>query len=125
MAKNKPGFNVEISDIFDDEQEDYVIEKVGERVRQSAEELKEYFKTTDSIEIKRLSEEEAKALCDALDGHDLNVRMYDVAQKQVEREDEKIRCPKCGAVMEALEWRCPECYHEFPEYDFQDDTSEG
>ncbi|KPJ86214.1 MAG: hypothetical protein AMS17_13505 [Spirochaetes bacterium DG_61] len=121
MAQKKPSFNVEISDIFDEEQEEFVIQKVAPCVKRSVEELKEYFKKTDTIEVRRISEEEAKGLCKELEGRDLLVKMYGIKQRQIERESKQIRCPKCGTVLETLEWRCPECYHEFPEYEFVGD----
>jgi hypothetical protein len=121
MAQKKPSFNVEISDIFEDEQEEAVIEKVASYVKQSEEELREYFKTTDTIEIRRISKEEAENLCRELEGRDLSLRMFDVNARKIEREAEQIRCPKCGTVLEVMEWRCPECYYEFPDYEFVGD----
>jgi lipopolysaccharide biosynthesis regulator YciM len=124
MAQKKNTFNVEISDIFDEEQEEFVIQKVLPFLKQSAEELREQFKTTDTVEVRRMSEEEAKKLCSELEGRDLTVKMSDIKKRQTERAAEQIRCPKCGAVLEMLDWRCPECYHEFPEYEFVGDEDE-
>ena len=124
MAQKKNSFGVEISDIFDEEQEDFVIEKVASYVKQNREELKEHFKTTDTIDVRRITEEDAKKLCTELEGKELSVRMYDIQQKKQEKETNQIRCPKCNTVLEDLEWRCPECYYEFPEYDFMGDDDE-
>jgi tRNA(Ile2) C34 agmatinyltransferase TiaS len=124
MAQKKATFNVEISDIFEDGQEDFVIGKVVPFLKESAEELKEHFKTTDTVEVRRISEEEAKRLCSELEGKDLAVRMYTVGERQKERVAEKIRCPKCKAVLDSLDWRCPECYYEFSEYEFRGDEDE-
>ncbi len=124
MAKKKNSFSVEISDIFDDEQEDFVIEKVESYLKQNREELKEHFQKTDTIEVRRIAEEEAKKLCAELEGKELSVKMYEMQQRQQEKEAGQIRCPKCGSVLETLEWRCPECYHEFPEYEFYGDDDE-
>ena len=127
MAQKKNSFCVEISDIFEEEQEDVVIEKVASFVKQNREELKEHFKTTDTIDVRRLTEEDAKKLCTEIEGTELSVKMYDIQQsKQSKQEKEvnQIRCPKCNTVLESLEWRCPECYYEFPEYQFEDDYTE-
>jgi tRNA(Ile2) C34 agmatinyltransferase TiaS len=121
MAQKKNSFSVEISDIYEEEQEDFVIEKVVSFVKQNREELKEHFKTTDTIEVKRIAEEDAQKLCTELEGKDLSVKMYNVDQKKQEKEANQIRCPKCNTVLESLEWRCPECYYEFPEYEYQGD----
>lgn len=121
MAQKKKSYSVEISDILEPEQEDFVIDKIGRFVKQNVEELKEYFKATDTIVVKRMSEEDAKNLCEVLKNRDLSVSMYDVQERQKERESEQIRCPRCGFVLESLEWRCPECYYEFPEYGFEDE----
>jgi tRNA(Ile2) C34 agmatinyltransferase TiaS len=124
MAQKKAMFNVEISDVFEDEQEDLVIEKVVPFLKESADELREHFKTTDTIEVRRISEAEAKTLCSELEGKDLAVRMYSIGERQKERVAEQIRCPKCKAVLDSLDWRCPECYYEFPEYEFTGDEDE-
>jgi len=124
MAQKKSSFCVEISDILDEEQEDFVIEKLASFVKQNREELKEHFMTTDTIDVRRLKEEDAKKLCTELEGKELSVKMYDIQQKSLEKESNQIRCPKCNTVLETLEWRCPECYYEFPEYDFMGDDEE-
>ncbi|GEM_PF-1196870 len=121
MAQKKNSFGVEISDIFDDEQEDFVIAKVASYVKQNNEELKEHFKKTDTIDVRRISKEDAQKLCSELEGTELSVRMYDIQHRQQEKEAEQIRCPKCGTVLETLEWRCSECYYEFPDYEFYGD----
>jgi lipopolysaccharide biosynthesis regulator YciM len=123
MAQKRKSFNVEISDIFEPEQEDFVIDKVVGFMKQNVDELKDYFTTTDTIVVKRISEDDAKNLCEKLKNRDLAVRMYDVQEKKKEREAEKIRCPKCGFVLEFPEWRCPDCYYEFPDFGFEDDTT--
>jgi lipopolysaccharide biosynthesis regulator YciM len=41
-----------------------------------------------------------------------------------EKEADKVRCPSCGFVLEFLDWRCPECYHEFSEYEFFGDDED-
>lgn len=125
MAQKKNSFSVEISDIYDEEQEDFVIEKVVSFVKQDREELKEHFKTTDTIEVKRIAEEDAQKLCKELEGKDLSVKMFSIDQKKQEKEANQIRCPKCNTVLESLEWRCPECYFEFPEYEFQGDDDDA
>jgi lipopolysaccharide biosynthesis regulator YciM len=124
MAQKKNSFCVEISDIFDEEQEDFVIEKVASFVKQNREELKEHFQTTDTIDVRRLTEEDAKKLCAELEGKDLSLKMSDIQQKKQEKEENQIRCPKCKTALETLDWRCPECYYEFPEYEFVGDDDE-
>jgi hypothetical protein len=124
MAQKKNSFGVEISDIYDEEQEDFVIEKVVSLVKQNREELKEHFKTTDTIDVRRISEENAQKLCRELEGRDLSLKMYNLELKKQENVTNEIRCPKCNTVLETLEWRCPECYYEFPEYEFQGDDDE-
>ncbi len=124
MAQKKNSFGVEISDIFDEEQEDFVIEKIASFVKQNREELKEHFKTTDTIEVRRISKEDAQKLCSELEGRDLSVKMFDIQKRQQQKESEQIRCPKCGTILESLEWRCPECYYEFPDYEFYGDEDE-
>jgi rubrerythrin len=123
MAQKRKSFNVEISDIFEPEQEDFVIDKVVGFMKQNIDELKDYFKSTDTIVVKRISEDEAKNLCELLKNRDLALRMYDVQEKKKESEVEKIRCPKCGFVLEFQEWRCPDCYYEFPDFGFEDDAT--
>ncbi len=116
MAERRKSYCVEISDIFDAEQEDFIIEKVRGFLRQSEEELREYFKTTDTIKVKKLSEEEAKKLVEEVKAVDVSVQVYDVDERRRETEAGAVRCPKCGYVLAFPDWRCPECYYEFPDY---------
>ena len=60
MPAKKNVFCVEISDILDPEQEDNVIGIVKSYLNKDEETLKGYFEQTDTIEVKRLSEEEVK-----------------------------------------------------------------
>jgi len=55
---------------------------------------------------------------------DVTVNIYNVQEKKVEEEKPVVKCPKCGYKLEYSEWRCPECYYEFPDYDFQGDEEE-
>ena len=122
MAKKEKQYTVEITDIFEPEQEETVIEKAGKYVRESDEELKEFFKTTDTLIVKKLTESEAKTLVGSLDGAALTVRMYSADRKTKQKETNEIRCPKCGFVLEYPEWRCPECYYEFPDFELEADV---
>ncbi len=124
MPKKQRVFNVEVSDIYEPEQEDFVIEKVKGYIQKDYETLKEYFKSTDTIEVKRLSEEDAKSLSSQLKSIDVTVNIYNVQEKKVEEEKPLVKCPKCGYKLEYPDWRCPECYYEFPDYDFQGDEEE-
>ncbi len=121
MAKKEKYYSVEITDIFEPEQEETVIAKAGKYVRQTDEELAELFKTTDTLVVKKLTKDEAKQLIDELEGADLSMRMYSIGEKSKQKEASVIRCPKCGFVLEYAEWRCPECYYEFPDYDLEAD----
>lgn len=121
MAKREKQYSVEITDIFETEQEETVIAKAGKYVRQTDEELAELFETTDTLVVKKLTEDEAKKLIDALDGMDLTIRMYAADKKSKKQEAGVIKCPKCGFVLEYSEWRCPECYYEFPDFDLEAD----
>ena len=125
MAQKKNNFGVEISDVYEEEQENLVIEKVASFVKQNEEDLKEHFKTTDTLNVKRITEEDAQKLVGELEGKDLSLKVYNIEQKKKEKEENQIRCPKCNTVLETLEWRCPECYYEFPEYEFQGDDDEA
>jgi len=122
--ENKKTLCVEISDIFEAEQEDFVIDNVGERVGKSREDLKEYFSTTDTVVVKRLTREEADELSSRLENLELSVRIYDMDEKSEEKAKGEIRCPKCGCVLEFQDWRCPECYYEFPDFELGDDNEE-
>jgi len=121
MAKREKYYSVEITDIFEPEQEETVIAKAGKYVKQTDEELTEFFKTTDTLVVKKLTEEEAKQLIDELDGMDLSVRMKSTGEKSKQKESSVVKCPKCGFVLEYAEWRCPECYYEFPDYELEAD----
>ncbi len=121
MAKKEKQYSVEITDIFESEQEETVIERAGKYVRQTDEELRELFQTTDTLIVKRLAEDEAKKLVESLDGIDLTVRMYAADEKSKKQETGAVKCPKCGFVLEYPEWRCPECYYEFPDYELEGD----
>jgi len=121
MAKREKYYSVEITDIFEEEQEKTVIAKAGKYVKQTDEELTELFKTTDTLVVKKLTEEEAKQLIDELDGMDLSVRMHSTDEKSKQKESSAIKCPKCGFILEYAEWRCPECYYEFPDYELEAD----
>ncbi|KPJ89818.1 MAG: hypothetical protein AMS17_00395 [Spirochaetes bacterium DG_61] len=120
MAVKKNLYCVEISDILEPEQERFVIEKVKAYVKKKEEDWEEYFETTDTLDIKRLAEGEAKQLASSLEGKDLSVRVYQIGEKAEEMESRKSRCPRCGHVMEFPDWRCPECFYEFPDYEFED-----
>jgi lipopolysaccharide biosynthesis regulator YciM len=119
-------FTVEISEVYDPDQEEFVIEKIKGYMKKEAEELKEYFTETDTIVVKRLSEADAKKLAAGLESVDVKVLVLSGKKaKENEETTEKIRCPKCHATLEFLDWRCPECYYEFPEYDYEDESGDG
>ncbi|MBN2322562.1 MAG: hypothetical protein JXQ30_02410 [Spirochaetes bacterium] len=126
-AKEKDeSFTVEISEVYDPDQEEFVIEKIKGYMKKEAEELKEYFAGTDTIAVKRLSEADAKKLASGLESVDVKVLVLSGKKaKENEETTEKIRCPKCHAMLEFLDWRCPECYYEFPEYDYEDESGNG
>jgi tRNA(Ile2) C34 agmatinyltransferase TiaS len=126
MPAKEDCYSVEISEVYDPDQEDCVIEKIRGYVKKEAEELKEYFTETDTIEVKKLSEGDAKKLAVELEGIDVKVLVLSGKKSEKKaKETEKIRCPKCRAVLESLDWRCPECYYEFPEYDYEDESGNG
>ena len=125
MPVKKNIYYVEVSDILEPEQEDPVIEIVKGHLNKDTETLKEYFEKTDTIEIKRLTKAEAQNLSERLkDIEDINVRIYDRDEKIEEKKSTVVKCSKCGFILEYPEWRCPECYYEFPEYDFAADDDE-
>ncbi len=125
MPAKKNIYYVEVSDILEPEQEESVIEIVKGHLNKDTETLKEYFEKTDTIEIKRLTEAEAKNLSERLkDIEDISIRVYDWNEKIEEKKSSVVKCPKCGFILEYPEWRCPECYYEFPEYDFAADDEE-
>ena len=122
MPAKKNVLCVEISDILDQEQEDSVIEIVKGYLKKDEEELKDYFEQTDTIEVKRLSEEEVKKISDRLKTvKDISVKVYSLDEKKAEKESNVVRCPKCGFTLEFPDWRCPECFYEFPDFDFTGD----
>ena len=122
MPKKKEKlYYVEISDIIEPEQEDRVIEVVSPYLNKSYEELKSYFQTTDTIEVRRLSKEKADSLADEFKGLDVTVKIESIDEKREKATSGQIRCPRCGHVLEFPDWRCPECYYEFPDYEFMGD----
>ncbi len=125
MPTKKNVYCLEISDIFEAEQEDFVIETIKPYMKEDREALKEYFEKTDTIEVKRLEKEEAEKLKATLAEEDLTVRIYNVKEKKEEQAAAKIRCPKCGHILEFPDWRCPECYYEFPDYELGEDEEDA
>jgi rubrerythrin len=117
MPAKKNVYCLEVSDIFESEQEDFVIETIKPYIKEDRDALKEYFEKTDTIEVKRLEKEEAEKLKATLIGKDLVVRMYNIEEKKEEQTAAQVRCPKCGYILEFSDWRCPECYYEFPDYE--------
>ena len=125
MPAKKNVICVEISDILNPEQEDSVIEIVKGYLKKDEEELKDYFEQTDTIEVRRLSEEEAKKISASLKSiKDISVKVYNIDEKKVDKESTAVKCPKCGFVLEFADWRCPECFHEFPDFELSGDDSE-
>jgi hypothetical protein len=126
MPAKDDRFSVEISEVYDPDQEDSVIEKIKGYVKKEAGELKGYFSETDTIVVKKLSEGESKKLAGELEGIDVKVHVLSGKKSEKKaKETEKIRCPKCKAVLEFLDWRCPECFYEFPEYEYEDESPVG
>lgn len=125
MPVKKNIYCVEISDILEPEQEDFVIERVKDYVNKEKKALEEDFEKTDTIEIKRLLKEEAQNLAASLEGKDLSIRIYTIKEKTEEKEATQIKCPKCGFRLDYADWRCPECYYEFPDYERQGDEEES
>jgi hypothetical protein len=119
-------FNLEISDVIEPEQETAVIEAVREYVKKNKDELTEYFRSTDAIEIGGISEGEAQSLRERLErcGVTVSIREPRAGQGAAEEEGGKtsVTCPQCGAALEELDWRCPECFYEFPEYEYKDEV---
>ena len=123
MTPTNESYSVEISEIYEEEQEDIVIDKVQGLVKKKKEQLKEYFKETDTLVVKKLSKSDAEKLAKEFEGKDVKVEVISgKAKKKAEKEPE-IRCPKCGFKLEYKDWRCPECLHELPQYEFTDETS--
>jgi rubrerythrin len=123
MTATNDRYSIEISEIYEDEQEDFVIEKVKGLLKKNKEELKEHFKETDTIVIKKLSKSDAERLAKEFNEIDVKVEVKSGKQKKKAQKEPEIRCPKCGAKLEFKDWRCPECLYEFPDYDFSDDES--
>jgi len=121
MAKKKDLYYVEITDIIEPEQEDKVIEVVSSYVKKDYQELKDYFQQTDTLQVKKLSKEDAEGIVSKLDGIEVITKIYSHEDKIKEAQSNKIRCPRCGYVLEYPDWRCPECYYEFPDYEYVDD----
>jgi len=121
MAKKKDLYYVEITDIIEPEQEDKVIEVVSSYVKRDYQELKDYFQQTDTLQVKKLSKEDAEGIVSKLDGIEVITKIYSHEDKIKEAQSNKIRCPRCGYVLEYPDWRCPECYYEFPDYEYVDD----
>ena len=125
MPATDESYSIEISEVYGEEQEDLVIEKVKGLLKKEKQELKSYFKETDSLEIKKLSRAQAQKLIKELESIDVKVEMKRGKQKQKKEKQEEIRCPKCGFRLEFEDWRCPECFYEFPDYEYLDeDTSQ-
>jgi rubrerythrin len=120
MAVKKKNYCVRISEILQPDQEQFVMERLAAHIKKDAKEWEDYFRGTDTVEIKRLSEEEAASLAATLEGNELEVSVYRLSEKAAENESVKLKCPRCGYAMEYPDWRCPECFYEFPEYDFDD-----
>lgn len=76
MSKKEDIYNLEVSDILESEQEDFVIEKIQGYVNKDYETLKDYFKATDTIEVKKLSESQAKTLSDQLRACGVATKVY-------------------------------------------------
>ncbi len=125
MPVKKNIYCVEISDILEPEQEDFVIERIKDYVNKEKKAFEEYFEKTDTIEIKRLLKEEAQNLAVSLEGKDLSIRIYTIKEKTEEKEAAQIKCPKCGFRLDYADWRCPECYYEFPDNEHQGDEEES
>jgi hypothetical protein len=122
---NEKRFILEISDVIEPEQEAAVIEAVKGHVAKTGEELSDYFKATDAIEIGGLLEAEVFDLREKLKAAGVTVRLGG-AGVEAEGADEEpavesVTCPRCGARLESLDWRCPDCFYEFPEYEYRDE----
>jgi rubrerythrin len=120
MAVKKQPYCVQVSDILEPEQERFVAEQLRVYIKKDAQEWEEYFQSTDTVEIKRLSKEEADRLAKSLEGKELSIRVYHRNEKAEEKESQKLKCPRCGHTMEFPDWRCPECFYEFPDFDFEE-----
>ncbi len=122
MAKKREDlYYIEITDVIEPEQEDRVIEIVSSLLNKSYEELKEYFQTTDTIEVRRVSKETAESIAEKLNNIDVKIKITSLDEKKDKSKTAQIKCPRCGYVLEYPDWRCPECYYEFPDYEFVGD----
>jgi len=121
MKKEATNFCVEISDIMEPDQEDMVIEKVKDFIGKDYQELKEYFRESDTIEIKKLNASQARMLEKHFKDTGLSIRVYDENLLKQHKQAEVIQCPRCGYRLEFSDWRCPECYYEFSDYQFRGD----
>ena len=124
MKENK--FCLDVTDVIEPEQEAAVIEAVKGYVKKNRDELHAYFKATDSIEVGGLAEGEALALREKLEHWNVTLRIRGPGESGEDSEDssgrERVTCPQCGAVLESLDWRCSECFYEFPEYEYRDEV---
>jgi len=121
MTATNDRYSIEISEIYEEEQEDFVIEKVQGLLKKNKEELKAHFKETDTLVIKKLAKSDAEKLAKEFDSIEVKVEVKSGKQKKKAEKEPEIRCPKCGAKLEFKDWRCPECLYEFPDYDFLDE----
>ena len=121
MTKKRDDHRMVISDIIEPEQEDKVIEAVSGIVKKERAELKEDFMKTDTIELESLSKDEAERLVKKLKETGVSVEVSSYGEAG-EVGSGSVRCPQCGRTVEGGDWRCPECYFEFPDYEFREDA---
>jgi rubrerythrin len=126
MASAQKNVQLEISDIIEPEQEEVVIRQLVGVVDEDEEKLREHFRTTDTYVVQNLSKTQARSLTAALKDQDLSIRTIDPIDVESKPDQERVRCPNCGFVLEFADWRCPECYYEFTDYEFsgEDDLSD-
>jgi rubrerythrin len=126
MKEKEKRFSLEISDVIEPEQEAAVIEAVKEYVKKNHDELREYFKSTDTIEVGGLGESEARSLLQRLERCKVTTSLRGPGAGRGDAADSgeraSVTCPQCGTRLESLDWRCPECFYEFPEYDYRDEV---
>jgi rubrerythrin len=119
-------FCLRITDVIEPEQEAAVIEAVKDYVRKSNDELRAYFRATDSIEVGGLEEREAVSIREKLERWNVTMRIRGSDEgggdAAASRERAQVICPRCGTRLESLDWRCPECFYEFPEYEYRDEA---
>ncbi len=54
------------------------------------------------------------------------VRGSDTTKEQnPDTPEQEIACPRCGYTMKEPDWRCPKCYCEFANYNFDTGTLTG